>query len=132
LLFVVLQGDAIMTFNQQKAIEDYTELMRRVSVGAYEERSSYHYESGTWPDDGVEQSLYSLEKLAIKNDLEFIWDTGTQTWSLLPMSDETREARARAMISVRDEEPPGDDYESIEQHIQELNEQAEQESRDED
>src|SRR2546425_13237417 len=88
-------------FNQQKAIEDYTELQRRISVGAYEERKSEHYETGTWPSDGVEESLFNLEELAASHGLEFCFEVSNGTWSLLPMSEETRAARAQA-----EAEPP--------------------------
>jgi hypothetical protein len=85
-----------MAFDQKRAIEDYNELQRRVSVGAYEERSTYHYESGTWPEDGVEESIHNLTELAAKDGLEFCWEVSNGTWVLLPMSDETKAARASA------------------------------------
>ncbi len=86
-------------FNQQKAIEDWTELHRRVSVGAYEERKSEHFETGTYPDDGVEESIDNLTELAARHGLEFIWRNNA--WSLEPMSEETRAAREQA-----EREPP--------------------------
>jgi hypothetical protein len=89
---------------QQKAIEDYGELQRRVSVGAYSERSAEHFETGTYPEDGVEESIDNLTELAARHDLEFIWDLGTRTWSLLPMSEETRAARRAAQEYQEDEE----------------------------
>jgi hypothetical protein len=85
-----------MTFDQQRAISDYSELQRRISVGAYEERSSYHYESGTYPEDGVEESIDNLTELAAKYDLEFVWHKESSTWTLEPMSEETRAARREA------------------------------------
>src|SRR5437879_33755 len=92
-----------MAFNHQKAIEDYTELQRRITVGAYEERKSEHFETGTYPEDGVEESIDNLTELAAKDGLEFIWDVGTRTWSLLPMSEETRAARAQAQEYQEDQ-----------------------------
>ncbi len=80
-------------FNQQKAIEDYTELMRRVSVGAYSERSTEHYETDTWPEDGVEESIHNLTELAAKAGREFLWHEESGTYALEPMSDETKFAR---------------------------------------
>lgn len=79
-----------MTFNHQKAITDYNYYMHLIRIGAYEERSSEHWATGTWPEDGIEESIFNLEELAAKENLEFCWDIGTKAWSLLPMSDETR------------------------------------------
>lgn len=108
-------------FDQQRAILDWTELHRRISVGAYEERKSEHFETGTYPDDGIEEGIDNLTELAAKHDLEFIWRNNA--WGLEPMSEETRAARQEAQSY----EPPGDDMESIETHIQEINEQEENE-----
>jgi hypothetical protein len=88
-----------MTFNQQQALENYTELMCRISVGAYEERSNEHHLTGTWPEDGIEESVFNLEELAARNDLEFIWHKESSSWTLEPMSDETRQARALGKYS---------------------------------
>lgn len=77
-----------MTFNQEQAIKDYTELMRRIHVGAYTERSAEDYETGTYPEDGVEQSIHHLEMLAAKHGLVFHWHKDTQIYSLEPISDE--------------------------------------------
>ncbi|SRR6266536_636560 len=88
-----------MTFDQQKAQDDYTELMRRVSVGAYSERSAEDHLAVTYPEDGVEESIFNLEELAAKQDLEFCWEVSNGTWVLLPMSDETRQARRVAQYN---------------------------------
>jgi len=85
-----------MTFDQQRAISDYTELQRRITVGAYEERSNEHHLTGTWPEDGVEESLYNLEELAAKDDLVFCFHCESGIWTLEPMSEEVRQARAQA------------------------------------
>jgi hypothetical protein len=69
----------------EQAIEHWTALQQRVSVGAYEERRSEHYEAGTWPEDGVEESLANLESWASKRGLEFCYNHDTQTWSLEPI-----------------------------------------------
>ncbi len=78
-------------FNQQKVIEDYTELQRRVSVGAYTERSAEDFLNGTYPEDGIEESIDNLTELAASQGLEFTWRS--DSWSLEPMSEETRAAR---------------------------------------
>src|SRR5947209_19317087 len=85
-----------MTFDQQRALDDYTELMRRVSVGAYTDRSAEDYLNGTWPEDGVEESIFNLEELAAQHDLEFCFEASNGTYVLLPMSEETRATRAQA------------------------------------
>jgi hypothetical protein len=92
-----------MAFNQQKAIEDYNELMRRVSVGAYSERSAEDHLNGTWPSDGVEESIYNLTELASKYDLEFVWHEPIKSWLLVPMSEETKAARLLAQESMQAE-----------------------------
>jgi len=83
-------------WNHQRAIEDYSELQRRISVGAYSERSAEHFESGTYPEDGVEEGIDNLTELAAKDGLEFCWHKDSSSWSLEPMSEETRTARAQA------------------------------------
>ncbi len=71
--------------NAQEAIDAWTEFQRRISVGAYEERSFEHHETGTWPADGVEESVANLETWAAKQGLEFCWSWDTHTWSLEPI-----------------------------------------------
>jgi hypothetical protein len=71
--------------NAQEAIDAWTELERRVSVGAYEERSAYDWQNGTWPADGVEESIANLETWAEKQGLEFCWNIDSKTWSLYPI-----------------------------------------------
>jgi hypothetical protein len=92
-----------MTFNQEQALKDYAHFMRRVRVGAYSERSWENYENGTWPEDGIEESVHNLEELAAKDDLVFCFEASNGTYVLLPMSDETRQARAQAQ-EYQDEE----------------------------
>ena len=67
---------------QEKALEYWTELQRLVSVGAFEERHQEHYETGTWPEDGVEESIFNLENWAARQRLEFTWNADSQKWSL--------------------------------------------------
>lgn len=69
-------------FNHEQALKDWTELQRLISVGAYTERSAEHYETDTWPEDGVEESLYHLERLAASEGLQFEWHEDTKQWSL--------------------------------------------------
>src|SRR5438105_2558840 len=49
---------------KEQAIATWTELQRLISVGAYEERGALHYETDTWPEDGVEESTANLERWA--------------------------------------------------------------------
>lgn len=86
-----------MTFNHERAIKDYTELQRLISVGAYSERSAEDFANGTYPEDGVEESIDNLTELAARDDLEFHWHEGTRTYTLEPMSEETRVARNQAL-----------------------------------
>ena len=79
-------------FNQEQAIKDYTELFRLIRVGAYEERSAEHYDTGTWPEDGVEESIFNLDLLAAQNSLQFIWHKDSNTFTLEPISAEDLEA----------------------------------------
>jgi hypothetical protein len=67
---------------QEKAIEIWSELQRLISVGAYAERSAEHYETNTWPEDGVEESVYNLENWAVRQGLEFAYNRDTGTWIL--------------------------------------------------
>ncbi len=83
------------SFNPEKAIADYTELMRRIQVGAYEERSVEHHLTGTWPEDGVEESIANLENLAARQGLQFVWHQESSTYTLEPMSPEDLQAQER-------------------------------------
>ncbi|HAG99440.1 MAG TPA: hypothetical protein DDW33_03370 [Ktedonobacter sp.] len=88
-------------FNQEQAIKDYTELSRRISVGAYSERSAEDHLNGTYPEDGVEESIDNLTELAAREGLEFCWEVSNGTWVLLPLSPETRAARYNAEMDER-------------------------------
>jgi hypothetical protein len=72
----------------EQAVKHYTEFMRRIQVGAYEERSSEHYLTDTWPEDGVEESVHNLESWALKQGLAFHWYKDDKVYRLEPMSDE--------------------------------------------
>lgn len=75
---------------KEQAIEHWTELQRRISVGAFEERSSLHYETGTWPEDGVEESVFNLETWAERQGLEFCFNHDDNAWSLVPIDQEAQ------------------------------------------
>lgn len=70
---------------KEQAIATWTELQRLISVGAYEERGWEHYETDTWPEDGVEESVANLENWAEKQGLEFSWSHDSKTWNLVPI-----------------------------------------------
>jgi hypothetical protein len=70
---------------QAKALETWTELHRLISVGAYSERSAEHYETDTWPEDGVEESVFNLENWAARQGLEFCWNVDREFWHLTPI-----------------------------------------------
>jgi len=75
------------TLTQEKAIEHYTELMRRVQVGAYLE---LHHDGSFPEDDGSAESttlesLANLENWAARRGLEFEFNVDSQTWSLTPI-----------------------------------------------
>lgn len=79
-------------FNHGKAIADYAHFMSLVRVSAYDERD----ENGNYGADGIEESIDTLEELAAAHGLEFCWHTDVSTWTLEPMSAETRAAREAA------------------------------------
>ncbi len=70
---------------QEKAIEHYTELQRRVQVGAYLELQL----DGSYPEDdgsaeaAVLESLDNLESWARKQELQFVWNLSSKAWSLV-------------------------------------------------
>lgn len=82
-------------FNQEQALKKYAELSRRISVGAYTERSDEDYQNGTYPEDGVEEAIDKLTELAAHHGLEF-WGNEQSGYSLVPMSEETKAARLLA------------------------------------
>jgi hypothetical protein len=72
------------TLSQQQALEWYTELMRRVSVGAYLELQhdgNYPEDDGT-PESTTLESIDNLESWAARQGLEFCWNVDNKTWSL--------------------------------------------------
>ena len=72
---------------QEQAIETWTELQRRVSVGAYLELQhdgSYPEDDGT-PESTTLESIANLEKWAAKQGLEFCWNVDRNFWHLTPI-----------------------------------------------
>ena len=72
---------------KEQAIEFYTELSRRVQVGAYLELQhdgSYPPDDGT-PESTTLESLDNLEAWAEKQGLEFAWNSESKKYSLEPI-----------------------------------------------
>ena len=67
----------------EQAVAYWTEYQRLISVGAYSERSAEQYETGTWPEDGIEESVANLETWAEKQGLEFCFNHDSKEWSLV-------------------------------------------------
>lgn len=71
----------------ETALEIWTELQCRVSVGAYlelEPDGSYPPDDGT-PESTTLESLDNLEAWAARQGLEFAWNTESTVWSVEPM-----------------------------------------------
>lgn len=80
---------------QEQAIEYYTELLRRVRVGAYLELQhdgSFPEDDGT-PESTTLESIDNLEKWAERQGLEFCWNHDSNTWSLVPIQSPERNGR---------------------------------------
>src|SRR6266567_1823039 len=73
-------------FNQERAIARYTELMRLISVGAYQERDI----DGSSGEDGIEKAVAELELKAVQHGLVFRWHEHEQHWTLKPLTPEER------------------------------------------
>jgi hypothetical protein len=70
---------------QEKAIEYYAELMRRVSVGAYLELEP----DGSYPTgDSTLESIDDLERWAALQALEFAYNQNKQGYELVPCNPE--------------------------------------------
>jgi len=80
-------------FNQEKALKNYTELMRLVDVGAYSEREP----DGSYAEDGIEYSIDALIEQAAQHDLKFIGSKGHYT--LEPMSEQEKAEYQAARLS---------------------------------
>jgi len=78
--------------SKEQALEYWTELRRRVSVGAYlelEHDGSYPPDDGT-PESTTLVSLDNLERWAERQGLEFCWNIDSKTWSLYPIEQEAQ------------------------------------------
>jgi hypothetical protein len=85
-------------FNQEKAIAAYTDLMRYIQAGAYDE----HEPDGSYGPDGIEKDLANLEDKAAMNGLKFV-GSKEGTYHLEAMTDqETMEYQAARMSGVID------------------------------
>jgi hypothetical protein len=84
-----MEGESIMSdFHQEQAITRYTDLMRLIHVGAYDERDH----EGNYGEDGIEQAADRLEYRAAQHGLQFIWHSEGGYYTLEPMTDEERAA----------------------------------------
>src|SRR5258708_17015352 len=79
--------DQPQALTREPASAAWTQVQQLISVGAYEERSAWHHETGTYPEDGVEESAVNLEAWAAKQGLEFCYNHDTSTWSLQPIDE---------------------------------------------
>lgn len=84
--------------NEQR-IEIYTELQRRVQVGAYvdlEHDGSFPEDDGSAESTTLE-SLHNLEVWAEKQGKEFCWNIDSKTWSLYPIQPQAIAPEHEAM-----------------------------------
>ena len=86
-------------FHREQAIQQYTELMRLISAGAYDERRH----DGSYGADGVEESRDRLETQAAQQGLKFIGLKGGP-FTLEPMTDEEKAEYQQARESELDQE----------------------------
>lgn len=73
---------------QEQALAHYTELQRRVSVGAYlepEHDGSFPPDDGS-PESTTLESLHNLETWAANQGLEFSWHQDRRAWTLEPIA----------------------------------------------
>jgi hypothetical protein len=71
-------------FNHEAAITRYSELMKLIHAGAYDERDH----AGNYGADGIERATAELEGRAARLGLQFIWHSEGQYYTLEPMSAE--------------------------------------------
>ncbi len=85
----------------EKLLEHYTELQRRVSVGAYLELQhdgSYPPDDGT-PESTTLESIHNLETWAGRQGLEFVWHKEPGTYTLEPIIA-SRDWHTRAHVRI--------------------------------
>ncbi len=75
-------------FNRTRAIAHYSERMRAIDVGAYDERD----EQGNYGKDGIEEQADSLSFEAARRGLEFHYHKEEDRYSLEPLSAENKAA----------------------------------------
>jgi hypothetical protein len=75
-------------FNQEQALRQYSELMKLISAGAYQERDH----EGNYGADGIEKEVESLNFEAARRGKEFHWHKDTQQYTLEPISEENKAA----------------------------------------
>lgn len=71
-------------FDQEEALAHYTELMKLIHVGAYQERD----QDGNYGEDGIERAADGLIYRAAQLGLQFVWHKEGQYYRLSPMSAE--------------------------------------------
>jgi hypothetical protein len=80
-------------FNQQKAIERYTQLFHLAAIGACDERQP----DGSYGEDGVELTIANLEHQAEQSGLQF-WIDGPG-WKLQPITEPEKAERHEALLA---------------------------------
>ncbi len=71
-------------FNKDQAVALYTDLMKLIRVGAYDERNV----EGNYGQDGIEEAADVLLFQAAGQELAFHWHEESQTYTLEPMTPE--------------------------------------------
>lgn len=74
------------TFNHERAIARYAEMMGLIRVGAYQEREV----DGSYGADGIERGIAELELKAARQGLAFRWHEHEPHWTLEALTPEER------------------------------------------
>ncbi len=86
-------------FDPKEALEQYTELARLISVGAYSERDH----DGNYAEDGIEEVHDKLEYQAALRGLQFVRvEQNPARYELQPMEPEQIEAFIDALLEGND------------------------------
>jgi len=83
----------------KEAEEEYTALMRLISVGAYDERRS----DGSWGEDGIERRVHRLDRWAIEDGM-FFAKHANDTYALEPAPLEMLKAFEEAQAEEDEED----------------------------
>jgi hypothetical protein len=94
--------------NHAQTIARYTELMRLINAGAYDERD----ENGEYGADGIEQGVADLDFMAAKQGLEFCYHQVSKTYSLESMPDEDKAAFKASQAAESEEIAYQEEYEN--------------------